>query len=356
MSMDDVLSMLADMKLAMAEDKKEMSDRLGALESEKTGEAAESTERETKPMMLENVMVAAGREKTLTKMFGVDTSATALLEFLDHYTLCRDMNRAKKVPGWEDPRYRAKELRFQLQGEVAVYVRQEEAMHQVWVDDDEEIIKKLKDRWLNRDCIELDIIEFEEARQGEYETLAQFMQRLKGLGQRAFSEFDPVGMHQRIIWRFLDGVREKEIRAAIIRERWMKDRTTPKPYDEVLKIAENAKLIRIAAGATGNSGSGSSKANAIQVGVVSSGRDRGGRRGRGAGPRTQRSFDCYYCHQQHQGGWLSCEKRRREAPDWEPSRSGGTSNSRRGSSSTQGSSGGSGPMSPELSNSGQSFR
>ena len=68
-----------------------------------------------------------------------------------------------------------------------------------WVDDDNKITEKLKERWLNRNCIELDIIDFEEARQGEYETLAQFMQRLKGLDQRAFGEFDANGMHQRII-------------------------------------------------------------------------------------------------------------------------------------------------------------
>ena len=97
-------------------------------------------------------------------------------------------------------------------------------MHQNWVLDDDAIIGKLKERWFNRDCIEMDILEFEEARQGDYETLAQFMQRVKGLGQRAFSEFDANGMHQRIVWRFLDGVKDKEIRGAIIRERWMKDR------------------------------------------------------------------------------------------------------------------------------------
>ena len=84
------------------------------------------------------------------------------------------------------------------------------------------------------------------------------MQRLKGLGQRAFSEFDPNGMHQRIIWRFLDGVRDKDIRAAIIKERWMKDRKTPKRYDEALKIIYNqhTHMTKMAAGATGGSSAG----------------------------------------------------------------------------------------------------
>ena len=97
-------------------------------------------------------------------------------------------------------------------------------MRRRWVLNDEEIIEKLKDRWFNRDCIRMVILEFGEARQGKYETLAQCLQRLKGLGQRAFSEFDGHGMHLRIIWRFLDGVRDKKIRSAIIRERWKKGR------------------------------------------------------------------------------------------------------------------------------------
>lgn len=344
------MDMLKKIQEDMKDNKESMDTRLGKLEEAQQATAgdndaghvvkAEDGERPKPERIVERVEISSGKEKQLSKSFGVDTSATALLEFLDHYKLCVEMNQTKKIPGWGDAAYRAKELRFQLQGEVAVYVRQEETMGQDWVEDDNKIIDKLKERWLNRDCIELDIIDFEEARQGEYETLAQFMQRLKGLGQRAFGEFDAQGMHQRIIWRFLDGVRDRDIRSEIIRGRWMKDRKTPKPYDEVLKIAENAKLLKVAANATGHSGSGSgnSKANAINVGAVTRGAARKTRgfvqRGeRGAQPPAPRSFDCFYCNQRHSGGWRGCEKRKREDPNWEPtSRNSGYSSSSRGSS------------------------
>ena len=189
---------------------------------------------------------------------------------------------------------------------AAVYIRQEEAMAQGWVLNDEEIIDKLEERWLNRDCIEMDILEFEEARQGDYETLAQYMHRLKGQGQQAFSEFDPNGMHQRIIWRFLDGVKDKEIRSVIIKERWMKDRRTRKPYDDVLKIATNAHMTKVAANATG----GTSRNQQPKAKVAAmyrntlSGSGRGGRASsnftfpnRGDPPRA---FDCLYCHKNTQ--------------------------------------------------------
>ena len=50
-----------------------------------------------------------------------------------------------------------------MQGEVAVYVRQEGTMTQQWV-----LNEKFKERWLNEACIEMNILEFEEARQGEF--------------------------------------------------------------------------------------------------------------------------------------------------------------------------------------------
>ena len=247
-NLDDVMDMLRKMQDHMGS----MTERIGALETNGTESTRNGSEVKNEPKeRLEETLVATPREKQLTKTFGVDTSPEALLEFLDHYKLCIEMNQQRKVPGWGDPRYRAKELRYQLQGEAAVFIRQEEAMHEKWVDDDDKIIEKLKERWLNRDCIELDIIDFEEARQNDGESLAQFMQRLKGLGHRAFSEFDTNGMQQRIIWRFLDGVKDKDVRSSIIRERWMKDRRHPKSYAEVLKIAETAHLNKMAANATG---------------------------------------------------------------------------------------------------------
>ena len=152
------------------------------------------------------------------------------------------------------------------------------------------------------------------------------MQRLKGLGQRAFSEFDATGMHQRIIWRFLDGVRDRDIRSAIIEQRWMKDRKTPKPYEEILKIAENARMLKVAANATGGAtGSGKTKERGTlgaakgqppSHGQTPRGR---GRSGRGRGNGAQRPLgECYYCHEKHDGGWYTCAKRLKENPNWSP--------------------------------------
>ena len=78
--------------------------------------------------------------------FGVETSANALLEFLDQYKLCVVINQARGVPDWDSPKYSAKELRYKPQVEVAVYVRHEEAMSQVWMNHDEEMVEKLKER------------------------------------------------------------------------------------------------------------------------------------------------------------------------------------------------------------------
>ena len=343
------MKMLSKIQEDMNESKESLNIRLEKLEAQQpvnmgNADAQPNTSTQRQPETVHRVEVAAGREKSLTKEFGVVTSASTLLEFLDHYKLCCEINQEKKVPGWDRADYRAKELRCQLQGEAGTFVRQEEAMHEQWVFDDNQIIEKLKERWLNRDCIELDIIDFEEARQGDAETLAQYMTRLKGLGQMAFSEFDPRGMQQRIIWRFLDGLRDKDIRASIIRERWMKDRKTPKSYDEVLKIAENARMVKVAASATGSGGPSPKAAIAGSANVGSFTRGGNTRRGmqRGIGARSNpppRGFDCFYCHQRHPGGWKSCDKRRRENPTWEP---------RHKSTSGYGSSSSSNPTSPTI--------
>lgn len=323
----------------MAKNKEELEGRLTRLEGEKP--EAESkpgdSSLKSKPEDLRDlreqetkVEVIAGRERALTKTFGRNPTADTLMEFLDHYQLCVDINLQKRIPGWERSDYRAKELRCQLEGEAATYVRQEEAMQEDWVHDDEEIIRHLQDRWMNRDCIELDIIEFEEARQREDETLAQFMTRLKGLGQRAFSEFDPQGMQQRIIWRFLDGVRDRDVRSSIIRERWMKDRRTPKSYDEVLKIGETALMVKVAARATGALGTDHKASGTTNKNLVASmrqgptrkmkgGSGSGSSRGGSQSPKTPRALECFYCGEHHPGGWRFCEKRKKENPRWLPS-------------------------------------
>ena len=151
-----VMEMLQRMQDSMKENQETMSARLDRLEEKTTDpKAGEKTEtipgeetnlEEEREVVRHIETIATGREKQITKMFGEDTSADALLEFLEHYRLCVEINQQKRVPGWNDPSYRAKELRCQLQGKAATYVRQEEAMHECWVDNDDEIIERLRQR------------------------------------------------------------------------------------------------------------------------------------------------------------------------------------------------------------------
>ena len=46
-----------------------------------------------------------------------------------------------------------------------------------WTNNDKEIIKKLKDRYMGVLSLELNIVAFEEMAQGDNETLAQYMTR-----------------------------------------------------------------------------------------------------------------------------------------------------------------------------------
>ena len=142
----------------------------------------------------------------------------------------------------------------------------------------------------------------------------------------------------------------------------MIDRKPPKSYDEVLKIATNAHMTKVAANAKGGGGNSNHKrpTEAVTSTPVSTGDPRGYKSktksvtNRGDPPRA---FDCFYCHQRHTGGWRECNKRRfrlllhslgypsKENPDWTPrsdrTPSGASSNSRTSDS----------PISPNDSNS-----
>ena len=111
------MEMMTKIQEDMAKDRVAIDERLGKLEVAK--ESVTVVKEEPEGRVVEKVEISSTREKQLSKSFGIDTSATALLEFLDHYKLCVEINQSKNVPGWSDAAYRARELRFQLQGEVA---------------------------------------------------------------------------------------------------------------------------------------------------------------------------------------------------------------------------------------------
>ena len=60
-------------------------------------------------------------------------------------------------------------------------------------------------------------------------------------------------LKQRIVWKFLSGIRDPGVRSEVIRHKWMKSRTEAKSYEDVLKLAEQAKLDRLATGSGGTS-------------------------------------------------------------------------------------------------------
>lgn len=287
----------------------------------------------------------AAKEKTLTLTFGDgDCSATKLRLFLDQYHLAVTQNQRRQVDGWEDESFRANELRFQLAGEPALWVAQESAMLNVWTKSDTEIITRLKQRYLGVLSLELNIVSFEELKQGESETLAQYMTKCQQKGMEAFGDFDePRGLQQRIVWKFLSGIRDPGVRAEVIRQKWMLSRKEAKSYDEVLKIAQQAKLDRIAAVATGQGGE--KKFGKVAAASTASTRVRerrdaprrtphassesnksagsnssfNSRESSGSAGNESGNFLCHYCGtKNHYGGWKLCNKRLDENPSWRP--------------------------------------
>ena len=336
-----------------------MADRLLKLEDSGAGdERGGSSSGKNPPADLESVqhqgrndtqviLHGSAREKALSLTFGEDESPMALRLFLEHYSLARDQNLRRGIDGWAEKPFRARELRYQLRGKVAAWVAQESAMLQPWVEDDEEIIKRLNQRYMGTQSIELNIIAFEELQQNEGESLADYMTRCQDKGYQAFADFDPRGIQQRIVWKFLSGIRDATIRQEVIREKWMETSSDAKPFADVLKIAETARMLRAATAATGK---GRSNQPVIGNAAVSRVDERrkgygGKNRDRGRTPHSSNesssnsssknssrsdlsntikedggNFLCHYCKERsHFGGWKNCEKRRKENPTWTPS-------------------------------------
>ena len=166
--------------------------------------------------------------------------------------MARAQNVHRGIEGWEDPEYRARELRFQLRGEASLWIAHESAMAQEWTSYDDKIIAKLRQRYLGTRSLELNIVLFEELSQNEGETLAAYMTRCQERGYEAFAELDePRSTQQRIVWKFLSGIKDPVVRSEVIKQKWMKTPTDAKSFDEVLLIAEQARLDHMAAVATG---------------------------------------------------------------------------------------------------------
>ena len=292
-------------------------------------------------------------EVRIDRTFGEDTSPKALKTFLSHYKLVKDQNDRRGVLLWREARYRAGALRLVLTDEAAEFVDTEDSMDSIWVNDDATIIQKLEERYLKAECIEMNILAFEEAKQLDNETLAAFMTRLQTLVKNAFPNNPEAILRQRAVWRFLTGVRDAEVRKGLITSKWMASKDEAKTYSEILKAAESIMMTRVASQSMSNKShqrptTVSAVAGAPRyderprysderrqderpstkpIGSKRKNNDRGyvaaatGSEGSGQGrqfDRANRMMECYFCKETHAGGWQKCAKRAKMDPKWKP--------------------------------------
>ena len=291
------------------------------------------------------------RAVALNRVFGEDLSPGAWRGFKDHFLLVKQANIARGVTVWQDAVYRSVELRLCLTGAPAEFIREEAAQDSKWVQNDEQILEHLERRYVTTEAIEVRIIRFEEAKQGEEESLADFLTRLQRLSGDAFASESADIRRKRVVWRFLDGLIDRDVRERLIRERWMKDEENAKEYDDILKIAETARTSKQAAALTGPrhqvggtclaaqprtaaapappprwqrepSRPGSAPGQLARPPAARSGQAPAPQSGpRAVAARGGRSVGrCYYCNIPHQGGWYQCRKRLSEDPHWSPRR------------------------------------
>ena len=247
-----------------------------------------------------------GREEKIELTFGNTLSAKSLREFVEHYKLVKMVNIRDQLLNWDDPSFRAAKLRLALRGSAAEYVTGESGLSKPWTEDDQQIIDMLERRYLKTEAIELKIIEVEETKQADREPLPDYLSRVQRMVRDAYHGEAESTLQKRTAWKFLSGIQNKEIRASVIKEKWMATEIEAKTPDEILLIAETARMTMAAVSATGNS-----KGN---VGAFTSGNS--GKQNR---KTTSKEWEmCLYCKRRHPGGWQDCYRRQREDPNWTP--------------------------------------
>ena len=239
----------------------DLEERLKRLEMALSGNKSDEKENSD-----EDADGQMGKEKSIELTFGDDTSPHLLEKFIAHYSLVDRINKARGVRVWRKTDYRALMLRSALRGAASEFVENaENIMLTPWVKNDQDIIQKLMERYVTNAAIELRIIEFETASQLEGEPLGEFMVRLQRLMEKAYSSHPQYIKEVRVVWQFLNGLCDRDVREALIKEKWMKDGKNAKSYDEILKIAETVVNSKVAARATGQVKAQGSKSGNISV-------------------------------------------------------------------------------------------
>ena len=192
-----------------------------------------------------------GNEERIGMTFGDSVTASSLKEFITHYRGVRLVNIRNRLMNWDDPEYRAQKLKLALRGPPAQYVSGESNRTKPWTLDDEKIIKQLEERYIYKDATELKILEAESITQNDREPLPEYMVRVQSAMEEAYMGEPDFVIGKKVAWKFLNGIKQKEIRSAVIREKWMKNKTEAKTSEELLHIAEVARMNISAAAATG---------------------------------------------------------------------------------------------------------
>jgi hypothetical protein len=295
-----------------------------------------SEERNDTPNIQEP-FTGTGREERLELQFGVDNdcSAVALRRFIERYRVVRQINMQGKITGWDSPQFRASKLKLGLVNDPFDYVSFESSMFQSWTDDDQQLIEKLMDKYMNVQAVELNILTFENAAQESKEDLAEYLMRLRRLVKEAYDGENQPELDKRVAWKFVSGIQDKRITKKLMETGWMLDRRCAKPLEELLKLAEVTKQTDDAVAILDkekHNGSVSvfqnedfgSIAQFSRQGYDKRNRTKvnSGDSSRSSGSQPPLEFlKCWYCKKEHRGGWFYCSKRKKEDPTWKPSRS-----------------------------------
>ena len=252
------------------------------------------------------------REEKLDIIFGQDGdySASSLRRFIEKYRVVKKLNEAARHKGWDSSEFRANKLKLYLQGDAFDFVSFDDSMGHEWARDDEEIIEKLQDRYLNVQAIENNISSFENSRQGEKEILNDYMARLKQLAKDAFEGETQRELDRKVAWKFLSGVKDERIKRKLVEDGWMRNRREAKPLEEILKMAELVKRTEEKPAVSRslppltvykepeppvNRVKKPSAESNISNSTKSSGAE---------------YLQCWYCDSKHKGGWRNCSKRK----------------------------------------------
>ena len=278
-----------------------------------------------------------GREERLELQFGVDNdcSAVALRRFVERYRVVKQINMQGKITGWDSPQFRASKLKLGLVNDPFDWVTFQSSMLQSWTNDDELLIEKLMDKYMNVQAVELNILTFENTAQEPKEDLSEYLMRLRRLVKEAYDGDNQPELDKRVAWKFVSGVQDKRITKKLMETGWMLDRRHAKPLEELLKLAEVTKQTEDAVAILDKEKHGGyanafiSDDSASIASFSSQGSDRkstrnkfnSGDSSRSSGSQsTPDTFKCWYCQKEHKGGWFHCSKRKKDDPDWRPSR------------------------------------